>query len=89
MKFGKGKNTPIEQATDRDLEWYGEAIAKSVDDPEKSRFREANERELAAIRAEVAWRGSAPASPPPAAGPEGGGSWGDYGGQSGGDEIPF
>jgi hypothetical protein len=91
MKFGKGKGTPIEQASDRDLEWYGDAIAKSVDDPEKSRYREGNERELAAVRAEVARRagGAAPASPA-AAGPVGGGDWGDYGGNQGGDdEIPF
>lgn len=91
LKFGKEKGKAIEDASDRDLEWYGEAIAKSVEDPEKARFREANERELAAIRAEVALRGNAPAAPAAAApSPEGGGSWGDYGGTQGGDdEIPF
>ena len=94
MKFGKGKGKPIEEATDRDLEWYGEAIAKSVDDPDKSRFRDANERELAAIRAEVAFRAGAPgagasAAAPAPTGPAGGGDWGDYGGQGGDDEIPF
>lgn len=80
IKFGKSKGTPIEEATDRDLQWVSEAIAKSVDDPEKARFREQNERELAAIRAEIAYR-------------EGGGSEapddGFRGGSNPDDEIPF
>lgn len=68
IKFGKGKGTPLEQASDKDLAWYSDVIAKSVDDPEKSRFKAANEKELAAIRAEIAWRaanGAGPAQPPP------------------------
>lgn len=97
MKFGRGKGKTIEEASERDLEWYADAIAKSVDDPDKSRFRDANERELAAIRAELAYRRGEPAAPAPSpaygAPPQGAPppppeDFGDYAGGSD-DDIPF
>jgi hypothetical protein len=87
MKFGKTKGTPIEDATDRDLQWSSETIAKSIDDPDKARFREQNERELAAIRAEIAYRaGGGGASQT-----SGGSAGDDFQGQYASDdsEIPF
>lgn len=91
MKFGRAKDTAIEDAADRDLEWYGDAVEKSANDPAKSRFRDSNLADLAAIRAEQAKRGGgggsapqrAPAPPPPTGGDDFGGSYGSD------DEIPF
>ena len=96
MKFGKSKGVAIEDAADKDLAWYTEAIAKSVEDPEKSRFRASNEKTLAACRAELAWRasnggtggGGSARGPAPAPPPDFGGD--DFaGGSADGSDIPF
>lgn len=52
FKFGKAKGQPFSSGTDRDLEWYAEALNRSIHDPDKARFQDANRRELAALRAE-------------------------------------
>ena len=52
VKFGDEKGTAIEDASDETLEWYAGALGKSLNDPEKARWKAANEKDLAAIRAE-------------------------------------
>lgn len=44
--------------TDKDLAFVINGLRKSIDEPDKARFREANERELHALLAEVNWRAS-------------------------------
>lgn len=92
MKFGRARGKTIEEASERDLEWYADAIEKSVDDPDKARFRDANLREVAAIRAELAYRRGEPATPQqapaPAAPPPPADFGDDYAGGSD-DDIPF
>lgn len=52
IRFGSAKGIPLRDAEDDDLAWYAGALAKSVADPEKARFKNSNERELALVRAE-------------------------------------
>lgn len=52
IRFGSSKGVPLRDADDDDLSWYAGALAKSVADPEKARFKTSNERDLAAVRAE-------------------------------------
>lgn len=52
IRFGSAKGIPLRDAEDDDLAWYAGALAKSVADPEKARFKASNERELALVRAE-------------------------------------
>lgn len=52
FRFGKLKGSPVRGAAERDLEWYIGALKKSIDDPDKARFRDANIRHLGEIEAE-------------------------------------
>jgi len=49
VRFGRDKGTPLGLV--RDLTWYRNAIATSIADPAKERFRSDNEAHLAAIDA--------------------------------------
>lgn len=50
FRFGKLKGQPLTSAPLKDLEWYGNAIQASIDDPKKERFRDQNERHLDEVR---------------------------------------
>lgn len=52
IRFGSAKGTPLRDADEDDLNWYAGALAKSVNDPEKARYKASNERDLALVRAE-------------------------------------
>ena len=54
--FGRQKGQPISGAESRDLEWYRQALQKSIDDPSKARWIEQNQTVLDAIEAELARR---------------------------------
>lgn len=56
VPFGRSKGTPIEQADTKDLRWVASALAQSIDNPEKARWRDENERTLAAIQRELGTR---------------------------------
>lgn len=56
LRFGRAQGTPISEADDRDLEWYAGALRRSIEDPDKARFRSANEADLRAIEDELARR---------------------------------
>ncbi len=67
--LGRDK-VPVDQATDKDLNYWAGRIREELHDPTKERFRSAGERKLAAIEAEQARRKSggaavvqAPAAP--------------------------
>lgn len=51
--FGRMKGKAIHGAPLRDLEWYSEAVRKSVDDPSKERWRSKNEEMLRDLEAEI------------------------------------
>lgn len=84
FRFGKLKGQPLASGTDRDLQWYGEAIQNSINDPAKATYRAGNVRELNAVHAEQASRAAPqqsaaarteplpgiPQSPPPQAPPQ-------------------
>lgn len=65
MSFGKAKGTPIDQASDDDLGWYRGAVARSIDDPAKARFREANVAVLRECDAELRRRNGEVEDPDP------------------------
>jgi hypothetical protein len=52
VKFGRDVGTPLADIDDASLRWYAGALQKSVDDPTKAKWREKNEADLAAARAE-------------------------------------
>lgn len=52
--WGSCKGQPISGAKVRDLNWYRDAIAKNIADPEKARWKDANQQVLNAIEAELA-----------------------------------
>lgn len=56
MRFGKNKGVAFADANDRDLEWYSSALEHSLADESKARYRDGNEADLRAIRAEQAKR---------------------------------
>ena len=56
IKFGRASGTPLSKADSKELEWYAEALGKSLQDPDKERFRAANEAELRRVNAELARR---------------------------------
>lgn len=56
LRFGRAQGTPISEANDRDLEWYAGALRRSIEDPDKARFRSANEADLRTIEDELARR---------------------------------
>lgn len=66
--FGKQKGVPITELTDGNLKWLAEAVKKSVNDPEKAKWKSKNETLLQALRDEYKRRHAKPAddAPPPA-----------------------
>lgn len=72
VPFGNDKGRPITEVGDRTLDFLISAFEKSIDDPEKARFRANNERALAAVRAEIARRDAGGASNPPGMGDDDG-----------------
>lgn len=61
IRFGNAKDVPIRQAEDRDLRWYATALERSINDPDKDRYKQQNQRDLDAVRAEIARREGADA----------------------------
>jgi hypothetical protein len=53
MPFGRSKGVAIEQATVNDLRWVASALAQSIDNPDKARWRDENQRVLDAIQREL------------------------------------
>ena len=53
LPFGRSKGLPITKATTADLKWVLGALQKSIDDPEKARWRDSNEALAEAIRNEL------------------------------------
>lgn len=60
VRFGKQKDKPITEISDENLDWYMGAIKKSIDDPEKARFRADNEADYQATLAEMERRNGVP-----------------------------
>lgn len=56
FRFGRLKGQALRGSDLKDLEWYAGALRKSISDPEKARFLESNEAELAQVDAELAGR---------------------------------
>ena len=56
VRFGRNAGTPVSQLTDYDARWYLNALERSLNDPEKARFREANAAIIDQVRAELARR---------------------------------
>jgi len=75
FRFGKTKGRPLAGAPVRDLEWYRGAIAESLNNPDKARYRDDNLRHLAEIDAVLG-------GPEPAPAP-------DFGTGAGDDGLPF
>jgi hypothetical protein len=51
--WGNAKGKAISELAEADLQWYIVATRKSVNDPDKAKFRKHNERLLAALEAEL------------------------------------
>lgn len=62
--FGRSKGRPIAGASLADLQWVGERVAQSVADPSRARYREQDEKLLAAINAELERQGARPFAVP-------------------------
>ncbi len=56
QKFGRCGGMAVHELDTKDLDWYRGAIARSIDDPEKAKFRDNNQTLLDAIDAERATR---------------------------------
>ena len=63
VPFGRDKGKPISDIDDAALQWLADAVKKSVEDPEKAKFKKRNEELLTALRDEYKRRHS----PAPAA----------------------
>lgn len=57
--YGRNKGQPISGTETKDLEWYAKTLRESIDNPEKARWVEANQRCLDAIEAELETRDDA------------------------------
>jgi hypothetical protein len=64
VRFGRDAGTPLSEASERTLDWYGGALRKSIADPDKARFRSSNEADLAGVERELARRNGTEAEPP-------------------------
>lgn len=69
FKFGqcKGKLLSDPTATLDQLEWYGQALAKSLLDPDKTKWKTQNEAHIAEVRAEYTRRTATQETPEPPA----------------------
>lgn len=56
IPFGRSKGTAVADAETKDLRWVAGALRSSIDNPEKARFRDANQALLDAIEAELETR---------------------------------
>jgi hypothetical protein len=54
VRFGRDKGKRLSEVAD--LSWYRRAIAESVEDPSRERYRAQNEAHLAEVDAEIARR---------------------------------
>lgn len=59
FRFGNSKGKTSRDVSSKDLDWYIAAAQRSVEDPSKERFAEANRAELEKLQAEAAWRAGA------------------------------
>lgn len=59
-RFGKQKDVPLAEIDDDDLDWYANAVKKSVDDPQKARFKADNEAHYRDVCAERDRRNGVP-----------------------------
>jgi hypothetical protein len=64
-KFGKLKGQPPSAMSDSDIQWYMGASQRSLADPAKARFHDAERAWLAALQAEIAARSGGSDEPPP------------------------
>ena len=56
VPFGRSKGVAIEEADAKDLRWVANALGQSIDNPDKARWRDDNERVLDAIQKELGTR---------------------------------
>lgn len=56
MPFGKSRGTPLEQCTEKDLQYLVGVLEESIDDVTKERWREKNLQLLEGARTELASR---------------------------------
>lgn len=59
FRFGKSKGKTPGEVDVRDLRWYEKCALEALDNPEKERWRDSNQRDLDVIRAELRQRGEA------------------------------
>lgn len=59
FRFGKSKGKAPGEVDVRDLRWYEKCALEALDNPEKERWRDSNQRDLDVIRAELRRRGEA------------------------------
>lgn len=57
--FGRNKGKPLHSISVDDLRWYEMALGRSIEDPDKQRFAEANEQALDDVVVELRRRGEA------------------------------
>jgi len=55
--FGRQKGDPLAVLEMKDLRWLEGALERSIQDPEKTRWRAKNEKDLASVRGEISSRG--------------------------------
>jgi hypothetical protein len=60
VRFGKYKGMPVDELSDENLQWYRDAIKKSVDDPTRSNFLASNKSHLEVIDRIIYGRSSVP-----------------------------
>lgn len=53
VRFGRTKGQPLEEISDKELQWYADALAASIEHPDKQRWRRENESELETVHAEM------------------------------------
>lgn len=63
-RFGRRRGEPLIGSPTADLEWYADALRRSLDDPGKAKYRADNEEHLAEVDRALG-RGNAPADAPP------------------------
>ena len=57
VPFGKNKGMPVEETSDKDLRYLSDAMARSIDDMSKERWRDSNQKLKDACDAELRRRG--------------------------------
>ncbi len=62
-RFGKSKGKTAAELDDKNLAWYIGCVRDSIEDPEKAKFKEQNQRDLAELEAEAEHRRAKPANP--------------------------